>query len=278
MGVDIVYCTKCGNKVSGDDSFCTHCGFCLVDNDNVVSCGQKNSDNVAFIMGFLALIFFWVPVVSIPLAVVCISKGKEYNLKEKANSASVKFGFVSIGLSIIYIVFIMVAIFLFYFYVDDVKNYNIDETIEEYYYTDQVVIKGYKWLDSDNFMLYLNQDNSYIWYFDDKDFERGTYEVYVGKDAIEYIINNLSDYKFDLDKQLDLFKDNSKMIDNYCLLILNCNNKYVDGKYIFDDNEITPYYGFYDGSNDTLSLINMKNDDSVLLVRNGKVDEIDNNI
>lgn len=272
-----MYCIKCGNEVNRDDKFCTYCGSFLLSSDNVSNREDNVSDNMALIMGIFALIFFWIPVISVPLAITCIIKGNEYNKKVNCRSSSTKLGVVSIILSIIFLVLFIIFIFLVVTYVDDTQYNDTENTIEEHYNGDGVVVDGYKWLAAGDSVLYLNRDNSYIWYLDKNNFYSGIYEFYVGEEAIEYIVTNLSEYGVTLDDQLDFFRDGSIKIENYCLLILDCDNIHLDGDGTDSVGEV-PYYGFYDEYNDALSLVNMETKDTFSFVRGDRIGGFDNSI
>jgi len=124
------------------------------------------------------------------------------------------------------------------------------------------LISGNSWLDTDeNSYLVLNNNGTYRYYRDKNDlsdyYYDGTYEVYSGEDAIDYIANDLSRYGFTEKEQRDLIKKGSYDIKNYYCLVLNNEKCIINGKNTYSSTVVTPYYGWVDNYGDKMKLINM---------------------
>lgn len=268
-----MYCTECGNKLNNNDKFCTNCGSSNTSiNTNVV---KESNNDFSFIFGIIAVVMFAVPFISIPLAIVSIVSSKKNN-KEK-NNVGVILGIVSIVLSVVYVLIIgLIFVFAFmfehtdyssdYYYEDDYYYYDDSYYEEDYYEDDLDDVIGNSFSGDDNSVLYLNNDMSYVWYMDNtkSSFYSGTYKIYNGYDAVKYISDSLSEYGIDMNEQMEMFKYNRDRLEDYYLIIFNCDDYYgVDSSN--DVLGVTPYYGFYDDDRDYLDLTNMKNFNKIRL-------------
>lgn len=122
------------------------------------------------------------------------------------------------------------------------------------------LICGKSWIEThDDSYLVLNDDKSFKYYRNKDDFSdnyyEGTYEVYFGAKAVNYIADDLSKYNFTLEEQMKLLtKDNLKY---YCCIVLNNEKCLINGKMDSKVVNKTPYYGWYDKDKEEINLINM---------------------
>lgn len=274
-----MYCVKCGNKIKKDDKYCTKCGNDVlgdkvqVTSNNMVS---NSNDNLSIILGVISLVTFWTPIVGIVCAIIAIVSGKKYKNTTNKSSSGFVLGLVGLILSILTMLLIIFIFFVAALVVSDKdkSSSNVHEYIDRYddkygdtYDKDDeededFTLNGKVLHGSDKSVLYLNNDNTYSWYMNDSvhddNYYSGSYSYYNGMDAINYVIKNFSEYGLTYDKQMDFFGDGKYDIDEYYVLVLNCNDAVINGKSDDKVKGIIPYYGFYDDDKDTLSMINMK--------------------
>ena len=275
-----MYCVKCGNKLNKDDKFCTKCGSEVKENKAYSEYSDNTSnDSLCIVLGIFSLLMFWFPLIGIILGICAIVSAKKYKNENNKNSGGMVLGIIGLVLSIVVTVITILGIVFFSLFVTN--HHNLENKVEEYidrfgkdfdYDRDDDKDKDNDdsnfslgnnvWRGSDKSVLYLNEDDSYYWYMNDKEHEdnyfSGTYSVYNGIDAVNYIVKNFADYNFTYDKQMDLFGDGKYNLNNYYLLVLDCDKAVVNGKEDVSAKGVVPYYGFYDEDNESLSLINMK--------------------
>lgn len=125
------------------------------------------------------------------------------------------------------------------------------------------VITGNNWQTAkDKSLLCLSKNGTFLWYRDSEDksdnYYEGTYIVYCGVDAINYIANDLSKYGITKDEQLNFISRNIKQtINNYYCLVLNNETCIMGGKNTLSEIKTTPYYGFYYELDEYLDFANM---------------------
>lgn len=287
-----MYCPNCGNKIKEETTYCTYCGAKLKKEsinkeDNKTQSSRNNNSNTPLIIGIIACITFWLPVVSIPLAIISIVTGKNYQKETGKNTAGPILGITSLVLTIIEIIIIAISmIFFIDFIKEEIENEteeipNIEDRYEDYFNDtkESFDIKGYSWKGSDNSVLYLNKDKSYTWYQDDTthndNFYIGTYEFYTGTDAIDYITNNLKEYGITEEEQRRLFQNGQYNLSDYYVIILNCTKMIVNGTEQSPQTSIIPYYGFYDATMKRLGLVNMNTGNKAEFTIQEKLSSID---
>ena len=138
------------------------------------------------------------------------------------------------------------------------KKLDTPEKIEEY-------IKDNKWIDIEDdsylvfvtgktFKYYQNFEELDDYYFD------GKYELYVGEDAMEYVVDDLEDYGI-TEEEVNELADRDKLykVENLVVLVLHNQKRFVDGENTMEDTVITPYIGFFVTNNKehALDLMNM---------------------
>jgi len=124
-------------------------------------------------------------------------------------------------------------------------------------------VAGYKWKANDGSVIFLYDDETFIWYKEDgvydDNYYTGNYEVYKGEEAIEYVANNLVLYGVTESEQRQLIK-NKKIDDamnNYYVIVLD--NEYLTLDGVWQEYTSDTYYlGFYIESKEYLDLVNIK--------------------
>ena len=289
-----MYCNKCGNKLKSSDEFCSCCGSSLKDND--VYSNLNNKNDYSLIFGIIAIVTFVIPVISIPCAVIAIIKNKKSN----NGRVGLFLGIMSLVFSILLLILIALVVAFSINFLNNNSNNSFFDGVDRYfdyfgdkfddsqdrfdkYFHDAIDeydddrddndvdgledrLSGNNYIVGDGSILMLKNDDSYIWYdnsnMDDKNYSSGSYDVYRGYDAVQYIAKNLSEYGMNYDSQMKFF-DGDDDIDNYYLLILNCDKMIVDGKDSDKKEDKYIYYGFYD--DDNFKFINIKSKENLNL-------------
>ncbi len=113
------------------------------------------------------------------------------------------------------------------------------------------VITEYKWQASgDSSMIVCGTDGNFRYYRSAEDltnnYYEGTYEFYMGKDAVSYITTELSAYGVTEEELEGVFDRNEQYEEsNFVIFVLNNEACIVDGENIVDSPYQTPYFGFY---------------------------------
>ena len=107
-----MYCTNCGNKINKNEKYCTNCGqICNKKNeeniDKTLTEPTVENDNIPTILGIIACVFFWIPLISIPLAVTSIIIGINQKKITNKTSTGTILGIVSLILTTIAIITII---------------------------------------------------------------------------------------------------------------------------------------------------------------------------
>lgn len=286
-----MYCPNCGNKIKEETTYCTNCGVKLKKETTnhettQANLSRNNNGNTALILGIIACVTFWLPVLSIPLAIISIITGKNNQKETGKSTVGPILGIISLVLTTIEIIIIVISMIFFVDFVreeieNEAEEYPIIDRYEDYFNdtTESFDIKGYIWQATDNSVLYLNKDNSYTWYQDDTNhndnFYVGTYEFYTGTDAIDYITYNLKEYGITEEEQRRLFQNGQYNLSDYYLVMLNCTKMIVNGTEQTPQTPIVPYYGFYDSTTKRLSLVNMNTGNKAEFTIKEKLSSID---
>lgn len=291
-----MYCSNCGNKLKEKDSYCTNCGIKIetenqkydqAKQENQTKVTKNNNGNTSLILGIISCIIFWLPYVSIPLAIISIILGKNYKKETGSKATGSILGMISLILSIIEIILIVVCMLFFIDYTNNQWDWEeaIEESIIEKYhnYWDETEesfdIKGYSWIGEDSSVLYLNKDNSYTWYqsdtIHDDNFYTGNYEVYTGIDAINYITDNLKEYGMTEEEQKSIFQNSEYELDDYYLLILNCTKIVINGVEQIPQKPQLIYYGLYDETGKSLALVDINTKKKEIFTLKEKLNSID---
>lgn len=264
-----MYCTSCGSKIEEGNRYCTNCGSVVVgSNVNNNNYSDNSKGNVSLVFGILAFIFFWIPIFSAIFAIIGIVMGVKY--KKETGDRAVGLIFSVIGLILSVIMVIGIVLFSTYFVSwvtnEDNVNYIIDEFTEEYgeYFDDNsniFDISGNDWLGDDGSLLQLDKGGSYSWYQDSNasgnSYFLGDYVYYNGYEAMNYIADNLGEYSIIREEQRNFFKLGDYDIEDYYLIILNCEKMVIGGVEQQPTVSKMYYYGFFDDDSKRLELINM---------------------
>ena len=281
-----MYCKNCGKKLNKGEKYCTYCGEALEEEIiNEPNQTINSSNNTSLILGIISCIFFWIPFLSIPLAIVSIITGISQKKESNKFSVGIILGIISIILTII---MIFLIIFLFTFAIDHIDDalddYQIDNIIDNYhdiFNSNQELsdIKGYSWLADDNSVLYLNEDNTYIWYLKDSDHEDNYYQgkvtTYKGEEAIQYIATNLKEFNLTEEEQRKFFEKEEHTINDYYIMILTCEKAKMNGKETDGTTNTAYYYGFYSKENKYLDLTNLSTKAKSGFTLKEKINDID---
>ncbi len=141
----------------------------------------------------------------------------------------------------------------------------------DYYFNYQMIsteVIGHKWISDNGSALYINSgdDYTFIWYEDDSNhsdnYYQGTYNIYNGGAALDYVRNQLSRYGLtesaeklriaEHDKEFD-----GKAVYNYYVILLQYGKSVIDGVSKFESN-IDPLIGFYYKDDKYFEVIDME--------------------
>ncbi len=281
-----MYCTNCGNKINDSEKYCPYCGEPVLKEESIKKETSTNNSNISTILGILSCVFFMVPLVSIPLAIISIVTG--INQKKKSNKfvVGILLGIISIILTV---VIVSLTVWAFVYAIDNINDtkdndYQIDDIIDNFndFYkkqTEKFDIKGYSWLADDNSILYLNSDNTYTWYekeeISDDNYYKGHFKTYQGEQAIQYIASTLKEFGVTEEEQRRLFQNEFYDIDDYYLIILTCETAKIEGTEKNDVAVESYYYGFYSKIKKRLDLVNMSTANKVGFTQKEKISNID---
>ena len=278
-----MYCTNCGNEMKEDEQYCTSCGMPR----NVKEQPIKTSSGIrttSLVLGIIACFLSFIPILSIPLAIASIITGIAAKKEDNKLSIGVILGFISIIITIILIACIFFLFALIRTEERQFKNdFQIDDATEDFYHNfmnpeEHIAdIKGYSWLADDKSMLYLNADESYIWYQKDEDhkdnYYEGHFKTYKGEEAIKYISSNLKEYGLTEEDQRKIIEN--KDIDNYYLIIITCEKMIQNGKEESVTNNVAYYYGLYSDETKRIELTNLSSKLKIGLTLKEKTSNID---
>lgn len=123
-------------------------------------------------------------------------------------------------------------------------------------------ISGYSWKATDGSILYLETDGTFKWYRYEKirndSYYEGTYSLYNGKKAVDYITEELKEYNVTSKMQMDMIESvEDASLENYYCVVLNNDRCIVDGKNTLREKTVVPYYGFYYAENEFFDLVNL---------------------
>lgn len=286
-----MYCSNCGNKSTTTDKFCSNCGTKLTSSTNNIS-KSNNNEIIALILGLISFAFLSFPPITIILAIISII----FSFKSKKITGNYPAGFIlsiiSLTLSTIEIIATVLLIIIYGGYTEtDYQEifFNNNDNYFEYNEDDfndskdsdtkSFDISGYSWIGTDNSILYLNHNQNYTWYQDDQihdnNFHTGTYMVYTGNDAIQYIATNLTEYGITEETQWNIIENKNYEVNDYYLLILNCNKSIINNNEQKIENSQIYYYGFYDNATNQLDLINIATNTNAQFKLKEKIAQID---
>ena len=276
-----MFCPNCGKKYKVGERYCTYCGNSL-ETQTANNINKPNND-ASIITGIFACLFFTTPIISIPLAVITIVLSGKYKKENQTKSAGTVLGVISIILSILTIIAIILFLkFVANNFVEIIDDFQLNDIIEQYKehnYQEPFNIIGHTCKANDNSMLYLNNDNTYMWYLNDNQHEdnyyQGRYNSYNGQEAIEYISTYLKEYGITEEEQENLFEEGTKKLRNYYLIVLTCEKTKVDGKEQSEEIKTAYYYGFYSQIEKQLDLTDIRTKKKITFTLIDKLNNID---
>lgn len=231
---------------------------------------------IALVLGAISLVMSWTLIIGIICGILGIVLGI-IDLVKKNKIACPIIGIVlsTIGIATALVIFTVVSVF-----VKDNKEIIIDELdkkasqiqnietkdkktskIQNKESNDEISNNSFVNL-SENSLLDLKSNGTYIYYKSQYDlsdnFKEGTYQVYKGEKAVEYIANELKEYGLTEEVQREILTTSSDCsIENYYCLILISDMFIIDGEYTEGSHEKIPYVGFYSKSTGELGLTNL---------------------
>ncbi len=118
-------------------------------------------------------------------------------------------------------------------------------------------LSGNKWETASSMLLSLDSDNTFKWFNSSSDrknnYYSGSYSTYFGQDAVDYLEENCG---FDPDSQKSTLSKFSVSLEDYCVLILNNEERIIDDKNTLDEPNTATYYGYYKPDYESLVLLN----------------------
>ena len=122
-----------------------------------------------------------------------------------------------------------------------------------------------KWVEqNDGSYLVPKSDNTFKYYKDKNDltdyYYTGHYELHVGEEGIDYVVNDLSEYGVTRDEIQGLIDRNTQYKKgNFVCLVLDNEECIIGGENTAEKTVTTPYYGFYvkDDSEEGFDIANM---------------------
>lgn len=257
-----MYCSNCGKKHEDKFNVCKNCGY-----KNKIS---HQGQNLSLIIALIACLFFYLPQISIPLAIISIITSNLYY-----SPISKILGILSIISSLSYNFFQTTVIFNSQ--TDNWTEKIIDSTeLEEFYKNynfkeENFNIKNKSFFIDDSSIIYFYNNNSYTWYNNiqnqNDNFIIGNYEYYTKEEAIKYIVDNLQRFNIteeDIKKYLEI---NNLSIKDYYLIILTPTKKIVSNQETIIDTKIY-YHGIFNQNHQELSLTNIETKEEIKLVLN----------
>lgn len=105
-------------------------------------------------------------------------------------------------------------------------------------------------------------DDTITWYKESSDHSKnyyaGKYKFYIGKQAVDYIVNDLSEYGVTRDELQDVFDSNDNYsINNFVVFDIRYNEYDLDGVKQSFDRPLNPWMGFILNNNTYLDVANM---------------------
>lgn len=111
-------------------------------------------------------------------------------------------------------------------------------------------IAGTSWLStSDNSEMIFKKDGTFIWAREkgvyDDNFFSGTYQFYIGNEAMDYLTTELADYGIDEADLQGVFTRNAEYsLENLVCYSLDHSSFMLEGTEQLTENQVIPYFGF----------------------------------
>lgn len=234
-----MYCKKCGNLLESNDVFCKNCGEKVRKDDMPqVKTSTELNQQVKSETSFN-------------------SNGQNFNFQQQieANQISNEQIKKKNNLSIIIIIVAVLTVFGFGIVVlSRFINNGINTKSSS-------LISNTKWKASDGSEVVFTSDriNWYRYSYDHSDnYYSGTYSFHIGKDAVDYITKNLSQYGVTKNELQSLFNRNTTYSeDNFVVFDIRYDKYVVNKKNQTITRPVVPWYGFILNENTYLDVVNM---------------------
>ena len=127
-----MYCGNCGSRLELNDKFCQNCGNRVENiaentaNSSASTLNNNNNDsssNAPLVLGIIALVLFWVPVIGLTLGLLALILGLT-NKKNGGNNVPIVLGIISIVITILSFILILLGLFSIYEYEYYDEDYN----------------------------------------------------------------------------------------------------------------------------------------------------------
>ena len=144
--------------------------------------------------------------------------------------------------------------FWFDFTKDVVSNHMISVDVKdmpEFFQKDEFT--GNSFRASDGSVIYFEEEGGFVWYQDDSDhsdnYYSGTYDVYFGEEAEDYIVNDLAEYGVTEEELEDYYESNITndllIRQHLCCIVLHTEELIIGGENQRDEPYDKNYMGFY---------------------------------
>lgn len=112
---------------------------------------------------------------------------------------------------------------------------------------------GKKYQGNDGSVICFGENNEYIWYqaadCKDDNYFKGPYELYFAEEALEYIVDTLSQFGITKETMQAYFERNAGNdfynLENYCCIVLHNEEILIQGELKQMNPNISYYMGFY---------------------------------
>lgn len=123
------------------------------------------------------------------------------------------------------------------------------------------LVENTSWVASDNSEMVF-EEKDFKWYKSQDDhsdnYYYGTYEFYIGEEAVEFITTDLSSYNVTEEELEGIFARNANYSrENFVVFNLNYDGITIDGETTKPSNSLVPWYGFILDDNTVLDVANM---------------------
>lgn len=229
-----MYCKKCGNLLEPNNVFCKRCGEKVIE--------EKTSQSITSIESRQQIN----PETNFD------SNNQNSNFQQQIadnQNSNKKNMFIIIIILAVLAIFCLGGVVL-----NIVKNNDINTK-------ESSLVNNTKWKGSDNSEIEFTNDriNWYRYSYDHSDnYYSGTYSFYIGKDAVDYITNNLSQYGVTRNELESLFNRNTTYSEeNFVVFDIRYDKFVINGENQTITRPLTPWYGFILNDNTYLDVANM---------------------
>lgn len=143
---------------------------------------------------------------------------------------------------------------------DSTSEIEMEATTEEIVVDTAIgIITDNNWRGEGGSYLVCEEDGTYNYYKTSEDltnnYYEGTYEFYMGEEAVTYVTEDLSQYSVTRQELEELFMRNEDYdASNFVCLVLNHNTRIMDGENTLEEPTTAPHYGFLLENEGTLYL------------------------